>query len=148
MFQSRKMVAQYSCIGLLLTPFLTNALLTVDNVELIHSLAADLGISCITVIVEDVDRITINVKRKLTTQDFPTIITGMEDFEKIGKLVKKDKNKCLHFVFLSDVQLQRFLDSITDQYSRILEESSWILWKNNENIELDLALVGLRSDVN
>ena len=148
MFQSRKMLAQYSWLVLLLTPLLTNALLTVENVELIHSLAAHLAFSCISVIVEDVDRIHINVKGKLTKQEFPTIITGMEDLEKIGKLVKKDRNKCLHFVLLSGVQLQRFLDSITDQYSRILEESSWILWKNNENIELDLALVGLRSDVN
>ena len=101
MFQSRKMLAQYSWLVLLLTPLLTNALLTVDNVELIHSLAAHLGFSCISVIVEDVDRIHINVKGKLTKQEFPTIITGMEDLEKIGKLVKKDRNKCLHFVFLS-----------------------------------------------
>ena len=91
MFQSRKMVAQYSWLVLLLINFLTNALLTVDNVELIYSLAAHLGFSCISVIVEDVDRINIKVRGKLTKHDFSTIITELEDLEKIFTLVGKDK---------------------------------------------------------
>ena len=49
-----KMVAQYSCLVFMLTLFLTNGFLTGDNVELIQSLAADLGFACITVEVEDV----------------------------------------------------------------------------------------------
>ena len=143
-----KMVAHYSWLVFMLTPFLANGLLTGDNVELIQSLAADLGFSCITVIVEDVDKININVKEKLTKQDFPAIISKMEDLEKIFKLVKIAKNNCLNFIYLSDGQLQAFLDSITSRYPNVLEESSWFLWMNNENIELDPKLVGLRSDVN
>ena len=133
MSQSTKMVAQYSWFIFMLTPLLTNGLLIGDNVELIQSLAADLGFSCTTVIVEDVDRINSNVKENLTKQDFPTIISEKEDMEKIFKLVKNDKNKCLNYIYLSDVQLQTFLDSITGQYHNILEESSWFLWMNNEN---------------
>ena len=110
------MLVQYSCLILLIKPCLTNGLmLAEDNIQLVQSLAADLGFTCITVIVEDVDRININVWEKLTKQDFFAIISELEDLEKIFKLAKNDRNKCLHFVFLSDVQLQSFLDTITRQ---------------------------------
>ena len=65
------MLAQYLCLVLLLPPFLTIGLMLIDdNVELIHSLAADLGCTCITVIVEDVDKINIKVRKNLNKQDF------------------------------------------------------------------------------
>ena len=54
---------------------------------------------------EDVDRININVKKKLTKQDFPTIISELEYLEKIFMLVKNEENKCLHFIYLINVQL-------------------------------------------
>ena len=62
-----------------------------DNVELIHLLAADLGFTSISVIVEVVDIINIKVRGKLTKHDFSTIITELEDLEKIFTLVGKDK---------------------------------------------------------
>ena len=99
-------------------PILTCGLLTLNNVEMMQTLAANLRVTCITVIVESVDMIHINEKKELT-KHFPTVVTEFEDFEKISKLMKKDHNTCLNFIFTNNVNRQQFIDSLASEYSRI-----------------------------
>ena len=83
------------------SPFCIGGNFTLNNTQVMQTLAMSLGFSCLTVIVENVDRIDIKEMDALT-RFFPTVISGSEDLEKVSKLVKKDRNKCLNFAFISN----------------------------------------------
>ena len=102
------MQGQHIFLAFMLTPILTGGLLTLNNVEMMQTLATNLRVKCITVIVESVDTIHINEKKELT-KHFPTVVTEFEDFEKISKLMKKDHNTCLNFIFTNNVNWQQFM---------------------------------------
>ena len=123
------MFVQGLCFVLLFTPLGCRI-----NVELIQRLADELSFTCITVIVENVDEITMRGETILM-KTIPTVVLDLDDLEKINKLVKKGKKKCLNFVITSNFKLQVFLSSLTGKYSTILEDSTWYFWQSNESVD-------------
>ena len=104
------MQTQNLLLVFMITPIITMGVLTLNNVEMMRTLAADLRVTCITVIVESAYRIHINEKKKLTNYFHPTVVAEFEDFEKISKLMKKDQNRCLNFIFINNKNLHQFID--------------------------------------
>ena len=89
--------------------------------ELIQRLADELSFTCITVLIENLDNITMRGETNLM-KTIPTIVSNLENLEKIYKLVKKDNNKCLNLFFTSNLKLEVFLNSLTGNYSTLLED--------------------------
>ena len=134
-------------ISILSTSGISGLSLSSDTIELIYNITADLGYTCITVIVENIDGMEEREKQKLVEKLLPILLLKSDDLEELLKLVNKDKYECLYFTFLADIMLQAFLNSMTGPYSEILDEP-WFLMFDKDHFEMDPQLVRFTSNVN
>ena len=123
-------------------------LLTLRKIDLMHTLAKDLGSECITVIMEKDVLGGINEKRMLMKGYIPTVLLDLNNSEALVNITKKNKNKCLSFTIISEDLIQSFLTKITKTDKKILRDTTWFLWINNNQFELDPTLIEFNSDVN
>lgn len=143
------MLFKQTCLVSLIT-FLCLAgsqILTRPRLEMINTIAMDLGFTCVTLVVEEVDRIGMGERKQLSKINLPLVIFEMDDIEELFNLKGNDDIKCISFVFLERFILQTFLNFLTDDYHGQLEMTSWFLWMTTQDIELDMRHFGLGSDV-
>ena len=130
------MLAVQTCLVLLgsLIPIASSGILTRARLEMVNIIAMRMGFTCVTIVVEEVDRIGLRERKELMKISLPLVIFEMDDIEELFALKGNDDIKCISFVFLEEFRLEKFLDLLIDDFSDQLETTNWFIWINNVNM--------------
>ena len=106
-----------------------------------------LSITCITAIVDNVDKFRKSVKKNIF-KTLPSVYFEALNIEDITTYVKKDEKKCLFYCVVTGPKLHWFFSFLSKTNTQLLKDSTWVFLQDNHNISIDSKLAGLNSDIN